>query len=83
MYLKTIFFISILVALFSPFINAQGITRPNIIHIIADDVGYDDLGCFGAKDIKTPNLDKMAADGMKFTDFYTPHGTCTPHVLLS
>ena len=58
--------------------RAQEYQKPNIIHIIADDVGYDDLGCFGAKDIKTPNLDKMASEGMKFTDFYTPHGTCTP-----
>ncbi len=78
MYLKTIFFLAILVTLFSPFINAQEKTRPNIIHIIADDVGYDDLGCFGSKDINTPNLDKLASEGMKFTNFYTPHGTCTP-----
>lgn len=53
-------------------------TPPNIIHIIADDVGYDDIGCFGAKDIKTPYLDKLAAEGMKLTQFYAPHGTCTP-----
>ena len=52
--------------------------RPNIIHILADDVGYDDIGCFGSKDIKTPNIDRMAAGGMMFTDFYAPHGTCTP-----
>lgn len=52
--------------------------RPNIIHILADDVGYDDLSCFGSKDINTPNLDKMAENGMKFTSFYAPHGTCTP-----
>lgn len=52
--------------------------RPNIIHILADDVGFDDLSCFGSKDINTPNLDKMASEGMKFTSFYAPHGTCTP-----
>jgi len=52
--------------------------KPNIIHILADDVGYDDLSCFGSTDIHTPNLDKMAADGMRFTSFYAPHGTCTP-----
>ncbi len=51
---------------------------PNIIHILADDVGYDDLSCFGSKDISTPNLDALAAKGMKFTSFYAPHGTCTP-----
>ncbi len=56
----------------------EAVIKPNIIHILADDVGYDDLSCFGSKDIKTPNLDRMAAGGMKFTDFYAPHGTCTP-----
>lgn len=50
----------------------------NIIHILADDVGYDDIGCFGSKDIKTPNIDRLAKEGMRFTDFYAPHGTCTP-----
>lgn len=53
-------------------------TKPNIIHILADDVGYDDLSCFGSKDISTPNLDELAEKGMKFTNFYAPHGTCTP-----
>ena len=52
--------------------------RPNIIHILADDVGYDDLSCFGSTDIQTPNLDQMAEQGMRFTEFYAPHGTCTP-----
>ena len=57
---------------------AQQPQKTNIIHIIADDLGYDDISCFGAKDIDTPNLDKLASEGMKFTNFYTPHGTCTP-----
>ena len=51
---------------------------PNIVHIIGDDVGYDDLSCFGATDISTPNLDKLASQGMKFTSFYAPSPTCTP-----
>jgi len=65
-------------------INSQSITekikihQPNIIHIIADDVAWDDLSCYGSKDINTPNLDRLAEMGMKFTDFYAPHGTCTP-----
>jgi len=59
-------------------INAQKKSKPNIIHILADDVGYDDLSCFGSKDISTPNLDALAKAGMKFTEFYAPHGTCTP-----
>ena len=58
---------------------AEALARPpNIIHIIGDDVGYDDLSCFGAKDIHTPNLDRLAAQGMKFTSFYAPASTCTP-----
>src|SRR6476619_5522748 len=51
---------------------------PNIIHIVADDVGYDDLSCYGAPKLKTPNLDKLAAQGMRFTNFYAPASTCTP-----
>ncbi len=59
-------------------VQAQNSKRPNIIHILADDVGYDDLSCFGSKDISTPNLDELANQGIKFTNFYAPHGTCTP-----
>lgn len=51
---------------------------PNIVHIVADDVAWDDLGCFGCKDIATPNLDRLAAEGMRLTSFYAPHSTCTP-----
>lgn len=50
---------------------------PNIIHIIADDVGYDDLSCFGAQDIRTPNLDYLAASGRRFTSFYSPSPFCS------
>jgi arylsulfatase A len=59
------------------FINAAQAAAPNIVHIIGDDVGYDDLSCFGAKDIQTPNLDRLAAAGMKFTSFYAPSPVCT------
>lgn len=71
--MKTIF--SILLLFLSISVLAQ---KPNIIHILADDVGYDDLSCYGSPDINTPNLDNLAAEGMRFTDFYAPHGTCTP-----
>ena len=57
---------------------AQASRPPNIIHIVGDDVGYDDLSCYGAPKIKTPNLDKLAAQGIKFTSFYAPAPTCTP-----
>jgi len=53
-------------------------SQPNIIFILADDLGYADLSCYGATEIKTPNLDKMATDGVRFTDFYAPAGVCTP-----
>jgi arylsulfatase A len=65
------------VLLFCNLLTAQA-PRPNIIHIIADDVGYDDLGCYGAKDIRTPHLDKMASEGLRLTQFYAPYSTCTP-----
>lgn len=51
---------------------------PNLIFILADDLGYGELGCFGAKDISTPNLDRMAAEGMKFTRFYAGSTVCAP-----
>jgi arylsulfatase A len=69
---KTLFLI-----LFGFITNAQTQT-PNFIHIIVDDVGYDDIACFGAKDIKTPHLDKLASEGMKLTNFLAPHASCTP-----
>jgi len=52
--------------------------RPNIIFILADDLGYGDLGCYGQARIKTPNLDKLAAQGMRFTDFYSGSTVCAP-----
>ena len=51
---------------------------PNIILIVADDLGYGDLGCYGQKDIQTPVLDRMAAEGMRFTNFYAGSTVCAP-----
>jgi len=51
---------------------------PNVIVIYADDLGYGDLGCYGSPTIRTPNLDKMAAEGLRFTDFYSGAEVCTP-----
>jgi arylsulfatase A-like enzyme len=52
--------------------------RPNIIIILADDLGWGDLGCYGHPSIRTPNLDRMAAQGIRFTDFYSAGEVCTP-----
>lgn len=52
--------------------------QPNIVQIVADDMAYDDLSCYGARDISTPNIDRLAAEGLRFTSFYAPHSTCTP-----
>jgi arylsulfatase A-like enzyme len=52
--------------------------KPNIIFILADDLGYGDLGCYGQKKIKTPNLDRMAAEGMRFTQCYAGSTVCAP-----
>ena len=57
---------------------AQAKRPPNIIHIVGDDIGYDDFGCFGSKIMLTPNIDKLAKEGMRFTSFYAPHPYCTP-----
>lgn len=52
--------------------------KPNIVFILADDLSYGDLGCYGAKDIRTPNLDRMAREGTRFTDFSVVAPLCTP-----
>jgi len=52
--------------------------KPNIIFILADDLGYADLGCYGQNKIRTPNLDKLAAQGMKFTQHYSGNPVCAP-----
>jgi arylsulfatase A-like enzyme len=53
-------------------------SQPNIVIIYADDLGWGDLGCYGNPVIRTPNLDRMAAEGMRFTDFYSAAEVCTP-----
>ncbi len=52
--------------------------KPNVIFILADDVGYGDFGCYGATKVKTPNIDKLAREGLRFTDAHSPAATCTP-----
>ena len=57
---------------------AAAAEKPNVIIIFADDQGYQDVGCFGSPKIKTPHLDKMATEGMRFTDFYSASAICSP-----
>jgi arylsulfatase A-like enzyme len=65
----------VLLGVFSSFADAD---RPNFILIFTDDQGYADLGCFGGDHVVTPNIDKMAAEGVKLTDFYVAGSVCTP-----
>jgi len=51
---------------------------PNVIYILADDLGYGDLGCYGQKKFATPNIDRLAREGMKFTSFYAGNTVCAP-----
>ena len=61
-------------------VDAQtgGGQRPNVVLIITDDVGYGDLGSYGAPDVKTPHIDSLARDGVRLTDFYANGATCSP-----
>ena len=58
--------------------KAQQRRQPNIVWIMADDMGYADLGCYGQKHIKTPNIDKLAKEGLRFTDAYAGCTVCAP-----
>ncbi len=53
-------------------------TMPNVVFLLADDLGYGELGCYGQKKIKTPNLDALAKKGMRFTNFYAGNAVCSP-----
>ena len=52
--------------------------RPNVVFLLADDLGYGDLSSYGATDVATPNIDRLAREGVRFTDFYAAANTCSP-----
>ena len=58
--------------------GAQAPKKPNIVLILADDLGYGDLGCYGQKEIQTPNLDRLASEGVRFTQAYAGSTVCAP-----
>ena len=67
-------FLAILILALNISVKVQ--SNPNIVIIFTDDQGYADVGCFGAEEYKTPNLDKMASEGIRFTDFYVAQAVC-------
>ncbi len=64
--------------LFPVVLVAAPAARPNIIFILVDDMGYADLGCYGARDIRTPHIDRLAREGVKLDNFYANAPVCTP-----
>ncbi|MCH5376889.1 MAG: sulfatase-like hydrolase/transferase, partial [Planctomycetes bacterium] len=68
-----------LVAMLAPVgVIAAENAKPNIIFILADDIGYGDFGCYGAVKVKTPNVDRLASEGLRFTDAHSMASVCTP-----
>jgi len=59
-------------------LRAAATKRPNIVVIYVDDLGYGDVGCYGATKVKTPNIDALASEGLRFTNAHSPSATCTP-----
>lgn len=69
---------SILVAIIACLGSAISAERPNVVFIMADDLGYGDLSCYGAKHFETPACDRLAKEGMRFTDAHSPSAVCSP-----
>jgi len=72
------FAFAVLVVFLTVIAVASAAPKPNVIFILADDLGYGDLGCFGQTKIKSPNLDRLAAEGMRFTQAYAGTTVCAP-----
>src|SRR5437588_12540979 len=69
--------LAVLVGLFAA-ASASAADRPNVVLILADDMGYGDLGCYGHPKFKTPQLDRLAAEGVRLTQFNCPMPFCAP-----
>jgi len=81
--MKTKMFLILVILLFLQLSCSRNSEQPpNIIYIMADDLGYGDLACYGQEVIKTPNIDQLAAEGMRFTDHYSGHTVCRPSRLV-
>ncbi len=76
MYLRSVLMMGLVACAVVPGSAAE--RPPNFVILFADDLGYGDLGCYGHPTIRTPNLDRMAAEGMRFTQFYSAACVCTP-----
>ncbi|MEK6239618.1 MAG: sulfatase-like hydrolase/transferase, partial [Planctomycetales bacterium] len=58
--------------------SADASERPNVIFLLTDDLGYSDVGCYGASKVKTPHIDRLAAEGIRFTNFHAAASICSP-----
>ena len=71
------FYLTLFALLFPLAVWAEAI-KPNVIYILADDLGYGDLSCYGQKKFQTPNIDRLAKEGLKFTAHYSGNTVCSP-----
>jgi arylsulfatase len=76
--MRRILLVLVIAIAFGHSLSAGETRKPNIIYILADDLGYGELGCYGQKKIKTPNLDRLAAHGLRFTQHYAGNAVCAP-----
>ena len=70
----------LLIGLVAASLGVAAAEKPNVVFIMVDDLGYADLGCYGGEEIATPNVDRLAAEGTRFTDVYAGSPVCAPDV---
>jgi arylsulfatase A-like enzyme len=78
--MHTLAFLATAVSLLTaaPLFAGEALRRPNIVLVLADDLGHSDLGCYGCRDIRTPHIDALAKQGVRFATFYSNGPECTP-----